>query len=737
MAIYFARAVDSSSNFRGFKSTNGTTWSIGSRGNFSQSNVPLVYNEQISYMLEFGTGSVFRVFLSTNGGTSYTQQSVNCVTNNQSDLPLDGSRLKLSNGMMTITSTSGVYASTNLFGKINETTGALPTQFKNAYTSQMPFAQSMHYSPITDLIYIGNGGSDAGIHVINAANGIKLRSYSVAGTSANGYVSFSSFQHDASLGIVPGGGTNGADLVYAVDGFYGMRKSLDSGATWTGVINNFPSGFNPKCIHVDGANLLVTGWVSSDYGKAVFSSNGGATWSTIKNIANITSGALTDIEKIGNTYFVSGSSTGTHKSTDNGNTWSTLNTISYNSITYTIMDIEGFAASNSAPTAIVLSSSTIAENAGANAVVGTISATDAEGGTMTYALVAGAGSTDNTSFIINGTNLQLANGISLDYETKSSYSVRIQATDEGGLTYSQAFTISVLNANEAPTNITLSNLSVDENQLSGTTVGTLSTTDPDAGNTFTYSLSGTDASSFVIDGNVLKTAASFDRETKSSMSISITSTDQNGLAFTKAFTISVNNVNEAPTNITLSASSIMENNAVNAVIGTLSVTDPDVGDSVVFSVISGGDKFDVSGTSLRAKVPFNYEAATSHSVTVRATDAGGLSYDKSFTISVTNDVGDDSVVLTESTSITLSDGKVYAEITIDPRVMPVTQADGSPLPEGSVLKNASSGQKYYKLTNSPASGSATTNFVAIELVPPEEWGWSEAAAAAWEVLQGF
>lgn len=292
-------------------------------------------------------------------------------------------------------------------------------------------------------------------------------------------------------------------------------------------------------------------------------------------------------------------------------------------------------------------------------------------------------------------------------------------------------------SNFAPTDIALSSSSVNENQPSGTEVGTLSTTDSDAGNTFTYTLGGADAASFSIVGSSLRTASVFNREVKSSYSINVTSTDQGGLAFTKAFTISVTNVNESPTDIALSASSIMENNAVNAVIGTLSVTDPDVGDSVAFSVISGSDKFNISGTSLRASVAFDYEAATSHSVTVRATDAGGLSYDKSFTISVTNDVGDDSIVLTESTSITLSDGKVYAEITIDPRVMPVTQADGSPLPEGSVLKNASSGQKYYKLTNSPASGSATTNFVAIELVPPEEWGWSEAAEAAWEVLQGF
>ena len=42
-------------------------------------------------------------------------------------------------------------------------------------------------------------------------------------------------------------------------------------------------------------------------------------------------------------------------------------------------------------------------------------------------------------------------------------------------------------ANSAPTDLALSPSTVAENQPSGTTVGTFSSTDPDAGDTFTYS----------------------------------------------------------------------------------------------------------------------------------------------------------------------------------------------------------------------------------------------------------
>ena len=102
----------------------------------------------------------------------------------------------------------------------------------------------------------------------------------------------------------------------------------------------------------------------------------------------------------------------------------------------------------------------------------------------------------------------------------------------------------------APTDILLPNSTVDENEPAGTTVGTFSTVDPDAGDTHNYTLvtgaGDADNASFTIDGDMLKTAESFDYETQSSYNIRVRSKDQGGLFTEKVFTIAVMNVNEQP-----------------------------------------------------------------------------------------------------------------------------------------------------------------------------------------------
>jgi hypothetical protein len=116
---------------------------------------------------------------------------------------------------------------------------------------------------------------------------------------------------------------------------------------------------------------------------------------------------------------------------------------------------------------------------------------------------------------------------------------------DGDFTSGQTYTIQ---RNNAPTNISLSKSTVNENLPVGTTVGTLSTIDPDAGDTFTYTFcGGTDDVSFSLTGNTLKTAAVFDYETNSSYSICIRSTDNGSLSTTKTFTITINNMVDTQT----------------------------------------------------------------------------------------------------------------------------------------------------------------------------------------------
>ena len=202
---------------------------------------------------------------------------------------------------------------------------------------------------------------------------------------------------------------------------------------------------------------------------------------------------------------------------------------------------------NDAPTDIALSASSLAENNAANATVGTLSATDPDAGaTHTFTLVTGAGSTDNAAFNLSGNSLRL-NG-SANFETKSSYSVRVRATDQSSLTFEKVLTVTITDVNEAPTDIALSASSLAENNAANATVGTLSATDPDAGATHTFTLvtgaGSTDNAAFNLSGNSLRLNGSADFETKSSYSVRVRATDNGSLTFEKAFTVSITDVNE-------------------------------------------------------------------------------------------------------------------------------------------------------------------------------------------------
>jgi len=134
------------------------------------------------------------------------------------------------------------------------------------------------------------------------------------------------------------------------------------------------------------------------------------------------------------------------------------------------------------------------------------------------------------------------------------YYVRVGSDTRQRLKFNIDFTFTVGSTNHNPTDISLSNNTIDENQASGTTIGNFSTTDADSGDTHTYSLvagSGdTDNSSFIISGDTLKSNTVFDYETKSSYSIRVQTDDGNGGSYEKQFTISINNLTESDLKLT-------------------------------------------------------------------------------------------------------------------------------------------------------------------------------------------
>jgi hypothetical protein len=117
------------------------------------------------------------------------------------------------------------------------------------------------------------------------------------------------------------------------------------------------------------------------------------------------------------------------------------------------------------------------------------------------------------------------------------------AAGDGDFTTGETYVIQ----KAAPTDISLDNSSVAENQAAGTLVGNLSATDPDPGDSHTYSFcGGADDASFQISGNQLLTNATFDYETKNSYSVCIRTTDSANLTFDKTFPVSVTDVYESP-----------------------------------------------------------------------------------------------------------------------------------------------------------------------------------------------
>ena len=85
-------------------------------------------------------------------------------------------------------------------------------------------------------------------------------------------------------------------------------------------------------------------------------------------------------------------------------------------------------------------------------------------------------------------------------------------------------------------------------------------------------------------------------------------------------------INLPPTSISLDSFGFDENIAVNTKVATISGVDPNGNNnSLTFSLVNSGDhaKFTISGTDLKISDHL-YETKSSYTITIRATDVGGL-----------------------------------------------------------------------------------------------------------------
>jgi len=279
----------------------------------------------------------------------------------------------------------------------------------------------------------------------------------------------------------------------------------------------------------------------------------------------------------------------------------------------------------------------VSENASFSFQVPTGTFTDADGDTLTYgATLDGGGalpawlSFDAATRTFSGTPL-----------APGSVAVTVTASD-GALQASDTFVITVADTQQAPVVARpIADQRIDEDTAFSFQFAADTFFDAD-GDALSYLAT-------LADGAALPAWLSFDSASRTfsgtptepgTYSIQVRTSD--GTSQTSdTFEIVIDNVNEAPTSLVLSNARIVENAAAGTVVGSLSATDPDAGDVFSYSMVSNSRGiFNVVDGALVIANPrrLDFEDADSHAVTIRVTDAGGLSFDQTFTIAVLDEI---------------------------------------------------------------------------------------------------
>ena len=317
-----------------------------------------------------------------------------------------------------------------------------------------------------------------------------------------------------------------------------------------------------------------------------------------------------------------------------------------------------------APTGVTLSNGEVSEAAEIGDLVGTLMAVDeSPNGTYTFAIVDENGDPVEDSLfeiVQNGDGeYQVRVKAALDHEEEGEHTIRVRVSDGFNAPHIQEITIAIANEDDnEPTGISIPFTQglVAENAQIGTVLVSFQTIDADGGDPSDYTYTFIDPIDqtetthdlFELDGNKLKVKTELNDAQVGLHEFLVKVTDSAGHSYVKSITVGVYNIQEAPENVTLTLSDqpLRELAGNGTEIGTLSADDQDIGDHVAFRLVDdAGGRFDIVNGKIVVKngLKLDYEQARSHKVVVEAKDDSGLVTLKTFTINLTNWVGETAV----------------------------------------------------------------------------------------------
>jgi VCBS repeat-containing protein len=247
----------------------------------------------------------------------------------------------------------------------------------------------------------------------------------------------------------------------------------------------------------------------------------------------------------------------------------------------------------------------LAENSANGTAVHTVTFTDVEADQGTFAITSGD---PDSAFAIDLSTgaITVADSTELDFETTPSFNLTVQVTDDGTPPELGTATITVnLTDTGEPPVVNPATFTVAENAAAGTAVGSVTFTDPDAGQSHTFAITaGNTGGAFAINptSGAITVAQPPNFEATPAYSLTVEVTDDGTpapLSGTATITINVTNVNEAPS-IT-APTTVPALRDVALVVAGISVADPDVGDIELTLAVDNGT-IDVDETASTATV---------------------------------------------------------------------------------------------------------------------------------------
>jgi VCBS repeat-containing protein len=350
------------------------------------------------------------------------------------------------------------------------------------------------------------------------------------------------------------------------------------------------------------------------------------------------------------------------------------------SIAFTSVTAVANSVLNSAPTAIELSSVSFSEATGVSIAIGTLITTDPDNASGFKYSIAQAQGTDYSNFVVDSDTGQLYFLEQPDYETKSSYTVRISSEDPGGKVFSETFEIKVTDSNEAPVLSLPVVGAVSEDASVLVVEGTLSGSDPEGGelsysisdvavDSGVYTASGTYGVLVLIEAtgsytytinNELPAVNSLGSSDIVSDEFEVKVGDGTNTSSAQTLTITIQGQNDAPTAPILSNSNIDENVAGDSV-GEIASSDAE-GQDVSYTIADGGDgaSFEINGSTLKLKssVTADVETKSIYTVTVDAGD-GSESSSATFTVNV-SDKNDTPVVSQANVTVSAAEDSAFS-----------------------------------------------------------------------------